>query len=427
MKPHYKLIRLLLPGLLLALPTAALADDQMTYASQVLKEGNHQMVRNMQSQERTILRATAALKSDQPGQALELLASAKKQDPLVALLEAEAHRVQAVQAMKQAEAYGDDIGQQEQLLASADLGQGLGEANARLDSFIDKLTQDSGDPVDILLPGSDVANVFMFDKARSRMYLYASDGKGGLKKIADEYVVTGSMKGDKQVQGDGKTPNGIYRFIKKLQGAELDSRYGPVAFPIDYPNELDDLHKKNGNGIWLHGYPLDVLRRPPQDTRGCFSISNNRLVEMAGYVKLGRSWVIVGENLEFDQTGKKRQLIDSVRNDIETWRRDWGSLNTDSYLTHYHRNFRSGERDLDAWRSYKQRVNANKSFVDVTFANMTVMHDPNRWPEGEMVVAEFDQHYRSSNFADQGRKRLYLARDSETQPWKILLEETLQR
>jgi len=427
MKPRYNPIRSLLLGLLLALPAAVLADEQMIYASQVLKEGSHQMVRNMQSQERTILRATAALKSDQPGQALELLASAGKQDPLVALLEAEAHRVQAVNAMKQAEAYGDDIGQQEQLLASADLGPGLGEANARLDSFIDKLNQDSGDPVDILLPGSDIANVFMFDKARNRMFLYAPDGKGGLKKLADEYVVTGSMKGDKQVQGDGKTPNGIYRFIKKLQGAELDSRYGPVAFLIDFPNALDALHRKNGNGIWLHGYPVDVLRRPPQDTRGCFSISNNRLVEVANYVTLGRSWVIVGENLEFDHEGKKRQLIDSVRNDIETWRQDWVSLNTDSYLSHYHRDFRSGERDLAAWKSYKQHVNANKSFVEVEFDNMTVMHDPNRWPEGEMVVAEFDQHYRSSNYADQGRKRLYLARTSENQPWKILLEESLQR
>ncbi len=426
MKQSSKLLRQSLLGLLLlVLSVPAVADEQLAYISQVLKEGNHQMVRGMQAQERTILRATAALKSDQPGQALELLASAKTQDPLVALLQAEAHRIQAVEAMKQAGAYGEDSGTQEQLLASADLG--LGEANARFYSFMDKLNHDAGDPVDILLPGSDIANVFMFDKARNRMFIYASDGKGGLSKLADEYVVTGSEKGDKQVQGDGKTPNGIYRFIKKLHGDELDSRYGPFAFPIDYPNELDALHKKNGNGIWLHGYPLDVLRRPPQDTRGCFSISNNRLIEVANHVKLKRSWVIVGENFAFDQQGKKHELLKSVRNDIETWRRDWTSLNTTSYLSHYHDAFRSGERDLAAWKHYKRRVNANKSFVDVAFANLTIMHDPNRWPEGEVVVAEFDQHYKSSNYADQGRKRLYLARDSESQPWKILLEESVKQ
>ncbi|GAV20093.1 l,D-transpeptidase catalytic domain [Mariprofundus micogutta] len=411
--------------LLLLMSAQAFADEQMNYVSQVLKDGNHEVVRSMHAQERTILRATAALKSDRPGQALALLASAKEQDPLVALLQAEAHRIQAVDAMKQAGSYSDDTNKQGQLLASADLG--LGEANARLYSFIDKLNQDAGDPVDILLPGTGVANVFMFDKARNRMFLYESDGNGGLRKIADEYVVTGSEQGDKKVQGDGKTPNGIYRFISKLDGHELAPRYGPVAFPIDYPNELDQLHNKTGNGIWLHGYPLDVLRRPPQDTRGCFSISNNRLVEVANHVKLKRSWVIVGENFEFDQQDKKRALLESVRKAIETWRSDWTSLNSTSYLSHYHAKFRSGERDLAAWKHYKRRVNANKSFIEVRFDNMTVMHDPNRWSEGEMVVAEFDQQYRSSNYADQGRKRLYLARDSESQPWKILLEETLNQ
>jgi len=427
MKLHCKSLFSLFLLAILLLPAQAQANgEQLAYASQVLSEGKHRIVRGMSGQERTILLATAALNSAHPQQALEHLVSAKSKDPLVALLEAEAHRQQAVQAMKQAGAvYADDIEKQEQMLASADLGRGLGEANARLDSFIDKLNNVSSDPLDILMPGPAIDNVFMFDKALNRMYVYASDGNGGLTKVADEYVVTGSVKGDKQVQGDGKTPNGIYRFIKKLQGKELESRYGPVAFPIDYPNALDSLHKKNGYGIWLHGYPMDVSRRPPQDTRGCFSISNNRLVEIADFVQLKRSWVIVGENLKFDRHGEKQRLLASVRRDIETWRRDWASLNTDAYLSHYHHNFRSGERDLRAWKLYKQRVNASKSFVEVDFANMTLMHDPNRWPEGEMLVAEFDQSYRSNNYADQGRKRLYMARESEQHAWKILLEESL--
>jgi len=425
MKPPCKSLLVLLFSL--SLTTQAYANtDELDYASQVLSEGTHQMVRGISDQERTILLATAALNSDKPEQALNHLALAKSRDPLVALLEAEAHRQQAVEAIKQAgEIFSDD--KQQILLASADLGRGLGEANARLHSFMDKLNNVSGDPVDILLPGTAVSNVFMFDKALNRMYLYESDGNGGLRKIADEYVVTGSVKGDKQVQGDGKTPNGIYRFINKLQGKELEARYGPVAFPIDYPNELDALHQKNGYGIWLHGYPVDVLRRPPQDTRGCFSISNSRLVEVADHVTLKRSWVIVGENLEFDRHEKKQALLESVRRDIEAWRSDWVSLNIDAYLSHYHRNFRSGQRDLQAWRSYKQRVNANKSFVEVTFSNLTLMHDPNRWDEGEILVAEFDQHYSSSNYTDLGRKRLYLARESESQPWKILLEESLSQ
>ncbi len=398
--------------------------DQVTTA---FRDGKANAVRSLSSQERTILQATVALKTDKPDQALMLLASAKHaKDPLVALLEAEAHRQQAIHAVQQAGIYADGMEKQEQLLASADLNNGLGEADARLRAFMDRLNRQVGDPVDILMPGPNVANVFMFDKARNRMFVYAPTASGGLKQVTDEYVVTGTVIGDKQRRGDGRTPHGVYRFVRKLQGKNLESRYGPVAFPIDYPNELDVFHKKNGSGIWLHGYPMGVSRRPPQDTRGCFSLSNDRLLTVSRYVKLRHSWVIVGENFVFDQDARKKQLLDSVKRDIEAWRRDWAQLDTEAYLSHYHRQFHSGKRDLAAWKRYKRRVNANKNFVEVGFTNMTLIHDPNPWPEGEVVVAEFDQSYRSNNYADKGRKRVYLARANANQGWKILLEESLK-
>ena len=408
--------------LIIASPALAGEWDQVSSA---LRDGRSDAVKSLSRQERVILQATLALKTGQPERALSMLASARDaKDPLVALLEAEAHRRQAIRAVQQAGDYAGDM-KQEKLLASADLSDGLGEANARLQAFRDRLSRAVGEPVDILLAGSNVADVFMIDKARNRMFVYQPGRDGSLKQITDEYVVTGTVVGDKQRRGDGRTPHGIYRFVKKLQGRQLESRYGPVAFPIDYPNELDLLHNKDGSGIWLHGYPMDVNRRPPQDTRGCFSMPNDRLMRISKYVKLHHSWVIVGEHLQFGQDGKKQQLLASVQRDIEAWRRDWMSLDTEAYLSHYHHKFRSGKRDLAAWKRYKRRVNANKRFVEVRFSNMTLIHDPNRWPEGEVTVAEFDQSYRSSNYADRGRKRLYLARENSDSAWKILLEESL--
>ncbi|PIP02456.1 MAG: hypothetical protein COW18_09120 [Zetaproteobacteria bacterium CG12_big_fil_rev_8_21_14_0_65_54_13] len=403
---------------------ATAAAGEWDHASTALQDNNATVVTNLSPQERTILQASLALKTDKPGQALRLLASAKGSgDPLVALLEAEARRQQAIAAVREAGGSGKEV----QMLASADLNRGLGEADARLNAFMDRLDPISGEPLDILQPGPDVASVFLFDKARSRMFVYQPDSNGRLTKITDEYVVTGSEKGDKERQGDGRTPNGVYRFIKKLQGKELQAIYGPVAFPIDYPNELDRLHHKNGSGIWLHGYPMDVSRRPPQDTRGCFSLSNNRLLAMARHVSLGKTWVVVGENLRFGHPDDKQQLLESVKRDIETWRHDWVALNNDAYLSHYHPSFHSGDRDLAAWKAYKRRVNAGKAFIDVSLSDLTLMHDPNRWPEGEVVVAEFVQHYRSSNYADASRKRLYLARADADSAWKILLEESLDK
>ncbi len=409
-------------------PAAVMHNDpQWDRVFDALKAGESDAVQELSGEDRAILQAALALKSNQPSQALQLLNDAGVSDPLAALMVAEAHRREAVQAVRQAGEYAHGIEKQEQMLASADLSIGLGEADARLNAFMDKLDAANGLPLDILLTGPGIANVFMVDKARSRLFLFAMGEDGKLTRMADEYVVTGTRGGDKTAEGDGRTPNGVYRFVKKLQGKSLEARYGPVAFPIDYPNELDQLHKKNGHGIWMHGYPTDVQRRPPQDTRGCFSLPNSRLMAMAEHVKLGKSWVIVGENFRFGDDEKRQQLQQSVRDALASWQHDWMSLDSDAYLSHYHPKFRSGKRDLAAWKRYKKRVNAPKTFIKVEFENLSLIHDPNLWPEGEVVVAEFDQIYRSSNYADQGRKRLYMARSSDAAPWQILLEETVHQ
>jgi len=416
----------LLLALLLPVAAQAIEQAQWEHVLSALQAGEADAVQELSGQDRAILQAALALKSNLPSQALQLLNDAGANDPLASLLSAEAHRREAVSAVQNAGDYARGVEAQEKMLASADLSTGLGEADARLNAFMDKLDAVSGLPLDILLPGPGISNVFMVDKARSRLFVFTRGEDGKLTRTEDEYVVTGSKVGDKTSEGDGRTPNGIYRFVKKLQGSALEAKYGPVAFPIDYPNELDQLHHKNGHGIWLHGYPVDVQRRPPQDTRGCFSLPNPRLMAMAEHIELGKSWVIIGRNFKFGQDEQQLQLQQSVRTAIEAWREDWMKLDTDAYLSHYHPAFRSGKRDLAAWKSYKKRVNAGKTFIKVDFENLSLIHDPNAWPEGEVVVAEFDQNYSSSNFSDHGRKRMYLARSSEQDAWQILLEETVQ-
>ncbi|MDX8402386.1 MAG: L,D-transpeptidase family protein [Mariprofundaceae bacterium] len=383
-------------------------------------------VRELPERDRAVLRAALALKADRPDEALAALKEAEGDDPLAALIEAEAHRREAVAAVREAGDYAHRLKAQRELLARADLSPGLGEADARLHALLDKLDAVEGLPVDVLRLGPDVANVFFVDKARSRLFVYARTEDGGLRRIADEYVVTGRRDGDKRAEGDGRTPNGVYRFVKRLSGRALEARYGPVAFPIDYPNALDRLHGKNGHGIWMHGYPLGQERRPPQDTLGCFALPNDRLLDLARHVRLHHSWVVVGEDLRFGDDAARRALLDSAAAAIESWRRDWSSLDTEAYLGHYHKRFRAGKRDLAAWKRYKRRINAAKHFIEVGVSNLTLVHDPNRWPEGEIVVAEFDQHYRSDNYADETRKRLYLARSDAEAPWRILIEETVK-
>ncbi len=423
-------------SLLFSPVSQAVEEDSMSRARalQALQAGTDPAVTSLAHADISLLKATLALKAGEPEQALKVLHSyakqSKKNDPLIDMLEAEAYRRSALLAVANAGDYAahmqGEIQDGVQHLEDANLSPGLREADVRLNAFLEQLDVAAGMPLDILQVDEDIYSVFLVDKARSRMFVYARNAGGVLERVADEYIVTGTELGDKQASGDARTPNGVYRFVKRLQGKSLESRYGPVAYPIDYPNELDVLHHKNGYGIWMHGYGDGVGRRPPRDTKGCFALPNPRLLAMSKYVKLGKSWVVVGENFEFGDDEKRQILQTSVQQTLESWRKDWSALDTAAYLNFYHKKFRSGKRDLAAWKRYKQRVNASKTFIYIDISHLTLIRDANRWAEGEVVVAEFNQHYRSNNYQDFSRKRLYLARLDAQSPWHILIEESVK-
>ena len=376
-----------------------------------------------------ILRATGALRAGEPEQAISTLQEASrrdgalKDDPLVAIIEAEAYRRSAIRAVARAGKYARNLSGEEQRLQQADLSPGMAEADQRLRAFIERANGISGMPLAMLDMGSDVKSVFLVDKDRSRLFVYQRDTAGKWQRVANEYVVTGAIDGDKTTEGDRRTPNGVYRFVKRLSGADLESRYGPVAFPIDYPNGLDRLYHKDGGGIWMHGYPAGVDRRPPRDTKGCFALPNDRLLAMSKYVHLGQSWVVVGEHITFDQSADRKALRDQVLAALDSWASDWSSRNTDAYLSHYHPGFHSDGRNLAAWSAYKRRVNASKSFIHVSLKDITLMRMPDPGRYASVVVADFMQHYTSDNYADTSHKRLYLVQDKSAGPWRILLEE----
>jgi len=382
---------------------------------------------SLDEQERSLLSATLALKQNNHQKALSMLESpANNQDPLIALLKAEAYRRAALEAVTAAGSYSKHQKVSQQLFAAIDLSRDLSEADVRLQAFAEQVDGTAGYPLDLLLLNKAIKTVFLVDKARSRLFVYQRNSDGELIRVADEYVVTGANNGDKKSRGDARTPNGIYRFTSIRHDESLKARYGPVVFPIDYPNALDQLHGKTGDGIWMHGYPQDVKRRPPQDTRGCFALPNENLKQMEAYVTPGKSWVIIGENFIFDAKEKQSDLLQSVQKAIDVWRQDWSSLDTSAYLAHYHENFQSGKYNLKKWRNYKTKVNQRKKFIDVNITNMSALHDPTTWDEGEITVVEFTQHYQSNNYKDTSQKRLYLARDHDKAPWKILIEESIK-
>ena len=93
-------------------------------------------------------------------------------------------------------------------------------------------------------------------------------------------------EGDKQVQGDGRTPEGSYVIDRRNPNSEFYLSIG-----ISYPNEEDraeaeDLGQSPGGDIFIHGTP-QPWRRGDDWTAGCIAISNREMREVYSMVRLG--------------------------------------------------------------------------------------------------------------------------------------------
>jgi hypothetical protein len=116
--------------------------------------------------------------------------------------------------------------------------------------------------------------VLYMDIPASRLIVYEKDG-GQLKEVNNFYTSIGVGGFKKRREGDQKTPVGVYRITGFIPGRKLHERYGSGALPIDYPNELDQIYERTGDGIWLHGTEPGFINRAPRASDGCLSLAND--------------------------------------------------------------------------------------------------------------------------------------------------------
>ena len=105
------------------------------------------------------------------------------------------------------------------------------------------------------------------DTSKSRLYLFENSTEG-LKLIADYYISIGKSGIEKSLEGDQRTPLGVYYITSNLDPKSLKDFYGSGALPINYPNPLDVSRGKTGGGIWLHGTPPGQFSRAPKASDG---------------------------------------------------------------------------------------------------------------------------------------------------------------
>lgn len=134
--------------------------------------------------------------------------------------------------------------------------------------------------------GPEVTSIVVH-KAQRKMYLLHHE------KVLKSYdfELGFAPEGDKQFEGDGKTPEGTYLIDRRNPNSQFHLSLG-----ISYPNEEDiaearALGKNPGGDIFIHGQPnaLKSRRGSKGDdwTWGCIAVINRDMEEIYAMVRNG--------------------------------------------------------------------------------------------------------------------------------------------
>ncbi len=126
----------------------------------------------------------------------------------------------------------------------------------------------------------------VIEKADRRMTLYSGEDAVRTYQIALGFAPAG----DKQQEGDGKTPEGVFKINRKNPNSSYHLSLG-----IDYPQQEDrdraaQLGVSPGGDIFIHGQPNGIggLTTMTHDwTAGCIAVSDAEVAEIWAVTDIG--------------------------------------------------------------------------------------------------------------------------------------------
>lgn len=174
-------------------------------------------------------------------------------------------------------------------------------------------------PAQFLKIAPQTRTAIAIDTSRSRLYLFSNDARG-LRLTADYYVSIGKSGTVKSMEGDQRTPLGVYFVTSNLDTKALNDFYGAGALPLNYPNILDLKRGKSGSGIWLHGTPKHQFSRAPRSTDGCLVLSNPDIVALIRRVSIGETPVVVASQLVWKPVNQLQTQARPFESALNAWR-----------------------------------------------------------------------------------------------------------
>jgi len=269
-------------------------------------------------------------------------------------------------------------------------------------------------PSQFLALSARVKHAIAVDASRSRLYLFENTASG-LRLAADYYISVGKLGIEKSVEGDQRTPLGVYFITSNLDPKSLKDFYGAGALPINYPNAYDMRQGKTGSGIWLHGTPPNQFSRAPKATDGCVVLANPDLERIINTVEVRTTPVVIAQTLQWVAPQSARADARRFEDTLNAWRQAKSSGNAQQVLAFYAADFSAGGKNLSQWAPALHTELERGRGREIELKDLTYL----RWTDtSDTMVVTFGEV--ASGARTGPTKRQYWMRQG--QHWKIFYE-----
>ena len=242
------------------------------------------------------------------------------------------------------------------------------------------------------------------DKSRQQLSLF--ERRSPLKLTRLFTCTTGRAVGDKVLEGDLKTPEGIYFVVQRIGSGLKFLKYGNEAYTLNYPNPVDRLRRKTGYGIWIHGRGEPLA---PLQTQGCVSMNNEDLASIAPLLVPGTP-VALTESFSHSPASDSQRAatVRILEKKVQDWAKAWGQRSASMFDFYDKQAYSIAQSEpFSRFQAQKERLFKHLPWINTSVRDIRVLQGPGYW------VTWFYQDYRAPNLSTRGVRRLYWAPDAK--------------
>ena len=288
-----------------------------------------------------------------------------------------------------------------------------GESQLRLTALRERPPTGSV-PAEFLQLSASNKHAIAIDASRARLYLF-ENRTNGLVLVADYYISVGKLGLEKKVEGDQRTPLGVYFITSQLDAKSLKDFYGAGALPINYPNVLDLKRGKTGRGIWLHGTPPGQFSRAPLASDGCVVLANPDLTHLIQTVEIRSTPVLISQKLKWVVPQSQQPHTQEFKTHLNAWLQAKSTGNMAQLTAFYAADFNSSGKNWADWLpTLRSEVAATQGRV-LEIKDLSLLH----WVDAnETMVVTFGEV--ATGLRTGLTKRQYWSRQGKQ--WRIFYE-----